>query len=176
MLVDCDTNFVVAFDVYTGAKGKPREENMSAKVVLDLVRRGLKQKHHVIVMDGFFTSVYLLEQLLKVDQYALGTTRVNRKQFPRKTLIKEAEKQARGEWKWRQYKESTEISVVSWMDKKPVNLISSCSDPTEKAQLPREKEGTPLRLRALLLSLCTRACEAATQTAGWSLTLTVCAR
>jgi hypothetical protein len=138
-LVDCATNFVVAFDIYTGAKHQRKEENMSANVVLKLVSAGLSQKHHVIVMDGFFTSVHLLQKLLEVDQYALGTTRHNQKQFPRKTLLKEADKQARGEWKWRQHRESPAITVISWMDKKPVNLISSCTDPTSHAHIPRRR-------------------------------------
>jgi hypothetical protein len=137
MLVDCATNFVVAFDVYTGAKQQRREENMSANVVLNLVRVGLSQKHHVVVMDGFFTSVHLLQKLLEMDQYALGTTRHNRKHFPKRTLLREADKQARGEWKWRQHRETPAITVVSWMDKKPVNLISSCTDPTSAASIPR---------------------------------------
>jgi hypothetical protein len=137
MLVDCVTNFVVAFDVYTGAKQQRREENMSANVVLKLVSAGLSQKHHVVVMDGFFTSVHLLQKLLEVDQYAMGTTRHNRKQFPKRTLLKEADKQERGEWKWRQHRETPAITVVSWMDKKTVNLISSCTDPTAAASIPR---------------------------------------
>jgi hypothetical protein len=139
MLIDCTTNFVVAFDVYTGARGKPREENMSAKVVLELVRKGLRRKRHVLVMDGFFTSVHLMKELLAVDQYAVGTTRVNRKDFPRKTLLPEASGLGRGEWKWRQHREHKEICVVSWMDKKLVNLISTCCDPTKESSIPRRQ-------------------------------------
>jgi Transposase IS4 len=139
MLIDCATNFVVAFDVYTGAKGKPREENASANVVLQLVRKGLQQKHHVLVMDGFFTSVHLMKELLAVDQYALGTTRINRRGFPKKTLLSDAEGMARGEWKWRQHREKREICIASWMDKKPVNLISTCCNPTKESHIPRRQ-------------------------------------
>lgn len=137
MLVDSATNFVVHFDVYTGAKGKAKEENASANVVLNLVRRGLKRSHHTIVMDGFFTSVYLLGKLLELQQYAVGTTRVNRKLFP-KELVQGPSMQ-RGEWRWRQLRAHREISIVSWMDKKPVNLISSRHDPTQQSSITRRE-------------------------------------
>ncbi len=137
MLVDSATNFVVHFDVYTGAKGKAKEENASANVVLNLVQRGLKRSHHTIVMDGFFTSVYLLQKLLELQQYAVGTTRVNRKLFP-KSLVQGPSMQ-RGEWRWRQLRAHREISIVSWMDKKPVNLISSRHDPTQQSSITRRE-------------------------------------
>jgi hypothetical protein len=90
-------------------------------------------------MDGYFTSAHLMKELLAVKQYAVGTTRHRRKEFPKKTMLKDTEKIERGEWKWRQYKEQDEICVVSWMDKKLVNLISTCCNPTEEGTIRRRK-------------------------------------
>jgi hypothetical protein len=134
MLVDVQTNYVYAFDVYTGAKGVVREAGAAKRVVLDLAAR-LTQKHHVITLDGFFTSVLLLEELLTRDTYAVGTTRHNRKHFPT-VLLEEVKGCARGEWAWRQ---DGRIVVVCWMDKKPVNLISSCCDPEKKEEINRRR-------------------------------------
>ena len=138
MLIDCDTNYVLFFDIYPG-KGMEKEEHASANVVLNLVSKGLKGKWHRIAMDGFFTSYYLLTKLLEKEQYAVGTTRHNRKQFPKRTLLPEAQGIERGEWKFRQSTETPEIAVVSWMDKKPVNLISSCCNPLKETHIPRHK-------------------------------------
>jgi len=37
MLVDCATNYVVAFDMFTGRKGRVKESNASAAVVMKLI-------------------------------------------------------------------------------------------------------------------------------------------
>src|SRR5688572_20749065 len=84
-------------------------------------------------MDGFFTSVKLFEKLLVKGFNAVGTTRHNRKHFP-KVLLEEVEKCKRGEWKWRQY---GQMVCFSWMDKKPVNLLSTFCDPLEKSTIKR---------------------------------------
>jgi hypothetical protein len=80
-----------------------------------------------------------MKELLAVDQYALGTTRTNRREFPKKTLLPDAEGMRRGEWKWRQHKEKKEICIVSWMDKKLVNLISTGCNPTKESNIARRQ-------------------------------------
>lgn len=141
MLVDSSSNFVVAFDIYTGAREGAREENASANVVLQLVDRALRGRHHVIVMDNYFTSVHLLRALLEHHQYAVGTARSNRKQFPRRVLLAAAADLERGGWKWRQHRQAPDITAVTWMDKKLVNFLSSCTDPTHTQHVTR-REGS----------------------------------
>ena len=141
MLVDCESGFVVAFDIYTGVKRKAREENASANVVLKLAAFGLKQPHHVIVMDNYFSSVYLFRKLLQSKQYAIGTTQSKRKHFP-KHLFKPCER--RGEFQWRAHREETQLTAYVWEDKKSVHFLSSCTNPEAHAEVER-REGAAVK-------------------------------
>jgi len=48
-------------------------------------------------MDGYFSSVLLAEQLLNKGFYVIGTTRHNRRHFPKELLVEGKEKE-RDEW------------------------------------------------------------------------------
>jgi len=96
MLVDSDTNYVVAFDVFTGRKGREKEAGAAGKVVMKLLDHLPPHCNHVVAMDGYFSSVQLCEQLLERGFYTVGTTRHNRKHFP-KQLLDEIDKKQRGE-------------------------------------------------------------------------------
>jgi Transposase IS4 len=138
-LVDCSTNYVCALDIFIGMKGREREEGATAKVVLTLLDRLQRGRYHLVGMDSYFSSVRLFETLLSRGFYAVGTTRNNRLHFP-KELLGEVEGAERGEWAYRQLRGSP-IVCVSWMDKKPVNILSSCTDPTKTCQVKRWREG-----------------------------------
>jgi hypothetical protein len=142
MLVDCDTNYVCALDVFTGMKGRKREEGAAGKVVTTLLERLQPHHNHVVAMDGYFSSVQLFEQLLSLGFYAIGTTRHNRRHFP-KELLREVEGKRRGEWVWRQ-KRGSPLVVTSWMDKKPVNLLSTCAD-AKKSNTVQRRTGSELQ-------------------------------
>jgi hypothetical protein len=129
----CESNYVYSFDIYTGKNKSKREEGATAAVVLKLIEPLTEHCWHRIGMDGFFTSVELFEKLLSKGFYAVGTTRHNRKHFP-KELLKEVETCARGEYVWRQH---GSMVCFSWMDKKPVNLLSTFNDPLEKSTIKR---------------------------------------
>jgi hypothetical protein len=86
-------------------------------------------------MDNYFTSVTLFEKLLGMGFYAVGTARSDRKHFPRE-LVGCLEGLARGKWEWRQLAGSP-LTVVSWMDSKPVHLLSTCSDPRQQTTVRR---------------------------------------
>jgi hypothetical protein len=133
MLVDVESNYVYSFDIYTGKNKSKREEGATAAVVLKLIEPLTEHCWHRIGMDGFFTSVQLFEKLLSKGFYAVGTTRHNRRNFP-KDLLKEVETCARGEYVWRQH---GSMVCFSWMDKKPVNMLSTFNDPLEKSTVKR---------------------------------------
>ena len=133
MLVDVASNYVYSFDIYTGKNKMKREENASSAVVLNLIAPLAEQCWHRIGMDGFFTSVHLFQILLSKGFYAVGTTRHNRKHFP-KQLLHEVAGLARGKWVWRQH---GQIVCFSWMDKKPVNLLSTFNDAEEETVIKR---------------------------------------
>lgn len=133
MLVDVESNYVYSFDIYTGKSKSKREENATAAIVLKLIEPLTDDCWHRIGMDSFFTSVQLFEKLLSKGFYAVGTTRHNRKHFPKQILdeVKECE---RGEYVWRQH---DQIVCFSWMDKKPVNLLSTFCDAQEQSVIKR---------------------------------------
>ena len=139
MLVDCSTNYIVAFDIYTGAKGKEKEADAAGKVVMKLLERVEQHCYHLVATDGFFSSVRLFEQMLQSGFYGVGTTRHNRKHFP-KELLAEIEEKRRGEHVWRQ-KQDSPLVIISWMDKKPVNFISTCTDPQKSESVQRWIKG-----------------------------------
>ena len=82
VLGDSSNGYFVDFTVYTGKEGNVAVKGLGFQVVLSLAKQ-LQGKHHVVYFDNFFTSVELLEELLKWGLYACGTVRSNRKQFPK---------------------------------------------------------------------------------------------
>jgi Transposase IS4 len=132
-LVDSATNYVYSFDVFAGRKEGRREEGLTAQIVLKLCSPLDSFCWHLVVMDSYFSSVALFRQLLARGFYALGTARHSRRDFP-KELLDEVKQCGRGEWAWRQ---AGEMAAVSWMDKKPVNLLSTGVDPTLREIITR---------------------------------------
>ena len=84
VLGDSSNGYFVDFTVYTRKEGNVAVKGLGFQVVL-LLAKQLQGKHHVHVVyfNNFFTSVELLEELLKWGLYACGTVRSNRKQFPK---------------------------------------------------------------------------------------------
>ena len=66
-LCDAKTAYVLNLSVFTG---KTSEKSVPYGVVMDLVERYL-DKHHVVVMDNYFTGVPLFLDLLQRSTYAL---------------------------------------------------------------------------------------------------------
>lgn len=79
---DATNGYVCEFQVYTGKHGNEIEHGLGHRVVSDLVRSLHGKKYHIFC-DHFFPSVKLAEDLLENDLYLCGTTRSNRKDFPK---------------------------------------------------------------------------------------------
>ena len=80
MRADSCTGFVSEFQVYVGKEGEA-EDGLGARVIKDLTQN-IKNKYHHVYCDNFFTSLFLLEDLMKDGIYGCGTIRTNRKGFP----------------------------------------------------------------------------------------------
>ena len=80
VLGDSSNGYFSNFDVYTGRK-EDRQVGLGAHVVQTLTEE-LKNKHHHVFFDNFFTSYQLLEDLEKDGIYGCGTARKDRKEFP----------------------------------------------------------------------------------------------
>jgi Transposase IS4 len=135
MLIESTTNYVYDFDIYTG-KGAKSETGQATRVVNQLVQRLHRHCWHVIGMDGFFSSVPLFLSLYEQGFYGVATTRHNRTAFP-KTLLIDNRALDRGEWVYRQM---GDLVCVSWMDKKPVNFLSTHCDPETSCTIERRGE------------------------------------
>ena len=72
------------FQVYTGKVGDTSEKNLGARVVTDLSKDVLNKGFH-LYFDNFFSSPSLLADLCTKKTYCVGTVRVNRKHFPKKS-------------------------------------------------------------------------------------------
>lgn len=94
----------------------------------------------IVVVDNFFTSCSLLKNLRTKGMYGCGTVRSTSKGLPtfmKKTKSKKNRKAAamkRGEF---QFMVKDGIAAVQWMDKKPVNFISSAHSPRQTTTVLR---------------------------------------
>eukprot|EP00731_Ephydatia_muelleri_P013737 Em0007g1047a len=130
VLGDSHNGYFVDFVVYTGKVGDAAVKGLGNKVVLSLTSQ-LNGKHHVVYFDNFFTSVELLDELLKWGVYSCGTVRSNRKQFPKE--LSEATLKERGDSLTVQ---KGAIVASAWLDKKVVMVMStSCHDPSLQLKL-----------------------------------------
>jgi hypothetical protein len=133
MLVDCATNYVFNFEVYQGRGDDGPETGQSQRVVNHLVTPLEEQCWHIIGMDGFFSSVPLFESLFQRGIYAVATTRSWLIDFP-SSLVLVNKHLREGQWLFRQ---RGNLVCTSWMDHKPVNLLSTYCDPLPEEEVQR---------------------------------------
>ena len=78
---DANNGYFSNLSVYTGKEVIKREEGLCTKVVKNLTTE-LKGLHHHAYFDNYFTSLSLIEDLLKDGIYTCGVARKDRKYFP----------------------------------------------------------------------------------------------
>jgi hypothetical protein len=81
MRADARNGYCCNFEVYTGATPGAAESGLGASVVKNMVE-SLYEKGYYVFYDNFFSSVALAKDLLEKKVYTIGTTRVNRKNWP----------------------------------------------------------------------------------------------
>ena len=140
IIADSANGYFLDLQVYVGSKGEGIEHGLGERVVLRLTEQywGV---HHQLYCDNFFSSPRLIQELFSNKVYACGTVRQTRCNFPqdlrRITL-------ARGVGEVRQ---SESLTAVVWQDKRPVNVLSTLSQPGEtQPVLRREKNGSLVEL------------------------------
>ena len=136
-MADAVNGYMYDFDVYTGAKGD-RDMGLGEKVVLTLAE-SIKERHHQLYFDNFFTSISLLSKLLAQGTYGCGTIRTNRKHYPYEISV-EAQRFKRGESTFRQ---CGNIVATAWKDNKVVNVASTLANPMDITSVnSRQIDGT----------------------------------
>jgi hypothetical protein len=104
------------------------EAGAAYRIVMKLLR-GLEEKGHCVVMDNYFYSIPLFEELVKKGIYATGTVRSNRIGLPQHLKNMKSWKWCeQGHIEWAMH-ESRTISCMMWKDKCPVLLLSTHANP-----------------------------------------------
>ncbi len=126
MLCDSRSGYCHRTRIYVG---KPSDDlaaaALSHKVVTSLAR-GLEGRHHHIFMDSFFTSVPLLQHLLRQGLYACGPTNPCRRGYPEALKPRNVGKLAPGEFY--QCQHGNLVATIT-RDAKIVSCLSTNSAP-----------------------------------------------
>lgn len=127
MLSESRTGYVFNLRVYTGRDstidppGCPSTFGVSEKIVWDLAR-GLFNRGHHLYLDNFYTAVQLFKELFKVDTFACGTIRSNRKGYPKELVCKKLQ---RGQCSALR---SEELLAVKFVDRRDVYMLTTIHD------------------------------------------------
>ena len=128
------TGYMMCFFMYQGRDEKrPDGQTATEYPVLRLLSDPIF--HHIgmiIATDNWYTSIALALKLLEIGIYLFGTARTNKQGIPKDSVFKKTgrSKKERGEMSC----EKTHVTVaeksfflyfISWMDNKPVHLIST---------------------------------------------------
>jgi hypothetical protein len=131
------TGFISEFEIYTG-KTDSVESSLGKRVVLTLTNK-IQGKYHRVFFDNFFTSLDLMEDLLKNKVYGCGTVRGNRKGLPINQL--NDKKMKRGDSEGRT--STTNVSWIKWKDNRPIQFLSNYHDPDHLTScLRKAKDGS----------------------------------
>ncbi|KAG5280755.1 hypothetical protein AALO_G00063680 [Alosa alosa] len=125
MLCDSRSGYCHRTRVYVGKPGEEAALGVARKAVTSLVR-GLEAKHHHIFMDSFFTSVPLLQRLLRDGLYACGPTHPARRGYPDTLKPRNVGKLAPGEFY--QCQHGNLVATVT-RDAKVMSCLSTNSAP-----------------------------------------------
>ncbi|BFZ02399.1 hypothetical protein BsWGS_05438 [Bradybaena similaris] len=141
MLCEGETGYIISSEIYTGKEQRIFPElGAVGNVVVRLLRAGnAENKHHILVMDRYYNSVTLFDHLFNVENtLAVGTAMTNRKFYPK--TLKKKKMPRRGDF---EFLCRENITCMVWMDRKPINFISSFHNPQEVGTVNRRnKDGT----------------------------------
>jgi Transposase IS4 len=148
VLTDVKSGFVYNWQLYEGKPPHPRTNEIAQtqQVVFDMIRPLSDQLWHAVGMDGFFSSFPLFKQLFDRGFYCTSTVRLARIGMPKQSVNQwlEHERPNRGDFHCFQSTIEPNITVVVWIDRKPVSLLSSVCDPRKQTTIKRtERGGTP---------------------------------
>lgn len=123
---DSQTGYMYSFYIYRGIR-EVRPNNISASNFPAFIlteNNSIQHANYLLYTDNYFTSIESLELMLTKGIYQIGTVRKNKLGTGRNLVIKPSDKRQRGTIV--AYKQTnSEIRIISWQDKKPVNLLSS---------------------------------------------------
>lgn len=135
-LCESSSGYFYNFIFYTGSDTKYgtkyENEPKTSRVVLELVD-SLLDKGYCLFLDNYYTSVDLVQKLVKKRTDCIGTMRINRKGLPKEIKVKLKKGDSVAMYK-------KKIMVQKWKDKKDVLMISTLHDKTMKKIQTRHGE------------------------------------
>ena len=143
MRADATNGYCCDFDIYMGALDGSVEHGLGAAVVKRMVQPLYGKGYHVFY-DNFFSSVKLAQDLLQDKVYTIGTTRINRKNWPNcLKAIKELQKtMSRGDSKSMVVQEG-KVECLVWKDNRCVPFVNTISTPGQEETVQRRaKDGS----------------------------------
>ena len=140
-LASSDTKYVLNLKVYVGVpneanQGLPQHACGAGAGVVTRLTRGWENMWYTIVMDNYFISPMLFEDLLSRVFCAIGTTKPGRVGFP--TSLNVPEKTVRGSLEIRTHKER-KMTAIHWQDTKRVHFLSTYINPIQHNRLTVER-------------------------------------
>lgn len=124
-------------EVYTGKKNQKKELEHSKKVVLRLMTN-LTEMGRIVIVDNYYTSLGLAEDLLSQKTFLCGTLNKIRKYLPKQVTSYKLQK---GEIIGKMNKKG--VKVMKWMDKRNVLMLTTCKDHDDNLiDTGKKKRGT----------------------------------
>ena len=142
VLSDTTNGYIYRLQIYTG-KDMESDTNtgLCSRVVLDMMS-GLEADEFHLFTDNYYTSPQLSLTLYKKGVNTCGTSRTNRKGFP-KDLIKTKREKQQG---YHDYQSNGPLLAVVWYDRKFVHFVSTMHCATVNNDLPtvvrKNKDGS----------------------------------
>ncbi|CAH1982575.1 unnamed protein product [Acanthoscelides obtectus] len=132
----CETSgYMYNFIIYTGAdtiyEAQHSQEPVTSRIVLSLVD-SLLDKGYRLFLDNYYTSVDLVNKLVKRRTDCVGTIRANRKGIPKDLQVKLSKGRSVARY-------NRKIMIQKWHDKKNV-LITTLHDKTMEKVLTKKGE------------------------------------
>jgi hypothetical protein len=138
-------SYLLEFEIYEGKSSNP-EINAGSSVVLRLTHP-YQQNNHIVYLDRFFTSPYLLDGLLQVGIRACGTVRKDRVGLP-STYKADAGEMQKGEVR---YWQRGELGAILWKDRRAVYMITTHKSPSEITFINRRDSSTQVAVPTVML-------------------------
>lgn len=129
--------YTYELEVYTGKKNQKKKLEHSKTVVLRLMTN-LTEMGRIVIVDNYYTSLVLAEDLLSQKTFICGTLNKIRKHLPKQVTSYKLQK---GEIIGKMNKKG--VKVMKWMDKRNVLMLTTCKDHDDNLiDTGKKKRGT----------------------------------
>ncbi len=138
VMCDCKSGYVQDVMLYMGGKTEldpaPQNVGVGGAVVCTMMKDYMNQGR-IMYTDNWYTSPALCKHLDSLNTGSCGTVRRNRLNLPRLPPRREQDSVI--------YKQSNGVLLLSWVDNKEVNVLSTIHAPVQE-QARRRQRGTGL--------------------------------